>query len=188
MSATAAPFGMRPVYHPSGRCVAQAFPAPFSAAYGTAVYRGSPVILDTSGVLVIGTTNADILGVFDGVEYTDSNGRRQFSPMWPASLSATDIVAYVYTDPLIVYEIQSDGSLASSALGDQADFVNPGNGTAITGLSSAAINSTLGGAGVQKQLRIVELAPYVDNAWSDSYTIVRVQIARHQYVSSKVAI
>jgi hypothetical protein len=58
----------------------------------------------------------------------------------------------------------------------------------VTGLSNCSINHTLAGAGAQKQLRIMDLAPYPDNAWGDTYTIVRVQIARHQYVSNKVAI
>jgi len=34
--------------------------------------------------------------------------------------------------------------------------------------------------GAQGQLQILDLAPYVDNAWGDNFTIVRVQVARRQ--------
>lgn len=186
MSSVAAPFGMRPIYHPSGVIRANAYT--IASAYGTAIYKGSPVILNTNGTVTVGTTAADILGVFAGVQYLDSTGKPVYSPNWVASTTATDIVAFVYDDPAIVYEIQSNGSIAQTAVGDQADFVNPGTGSTSTGLSSAAISSTLAGAGVQAQLRIEGFSGYPDNAAGDAFTIVQVQIARSQYISNKVAI
>lgn len=186
MSATSAPFGMRPAYHPTGLERASVYP--IGSGYASAIYKGSPVILNTDGTLNIGTTNADILGVFDGVEYTDSTGKPSRSNFWTASQAATNVVAYVWDNPQTVFDIQSSGSVASTAVGDQADFVNPGTGSTGTGLSTAQINATLKGAGVQGQLRIVGLSPYADNAWGDSYTTVQVQIARHQYVANKTAI
>lgn len=186
MSATSAPFGMRPVYHPSGLDRASAYT--IGTGYGSAIYKGSPVILNTDGTLNIGTTNADILGVFDGVEYTDSTNKPTYSNYWIASTAATNVTAWVWDNPVTVYEIQSSGSIAATAVGDQADFVNPGTGSTATGLSTAQINATLKGAGVQGQLRIVGLSLYPDNAWADAYTIVQVQIARQQYVANKVAI
>jgi hypothetical protein len=188
MSGSSTPFGLQPRFHPTGLDRAQAFPAGIASGYASNIFQYSPVILATTGVLTIGTTAADILGAFDGVEYTDSNGRRQFSKMWPANLVASEIVAYVWTDPLIVYEIQANGSLAMTSIGDQADFVNPGTGSTVTGGSSAQISTTLAGAGSQGQLRIVGKSLQPDNDWGDTYTIVQVQIARHQYVSNKVAV
>lgn len=186
MSATSAPFGMRPIYHPTGLDRAAVYP--IGTGYASAIYKGSPVILNTDGTLNIGTTAADILGVFDGVEYVDSTGKPTKSNFWPASTTATSVVAYVWDTPTVVYEIQSDGSIAATAVGDQADFVNPNTGSTSTGLSTATINHTLKGAGVQGQLRILGLGQAADNAWGDAYTVVQVQIARHQYVSNKVAI
>jgi len=36
-------------------------------------------------------------------------------------------------------------------------------------------------------MRVVDLAPYTDNAWGDSYVIVRVQISKHQYAAINVS-
>lgn len=191
MSASANPFGLRPIKHPSGNARATCYFNGIASAYGTAIYQYSPVILNTNGTMTIGTTAADIIGSFDGLEYVDSNGRMQFSKMWPASLaplSGSSWQVYVWDDPVTQFEMQCNGSLAATAVGDQADFVNPGNGSNTTQLSSAAISSTLAGNGAQAQLRILEKSPYVDNDWGDAFTIVTVQIARHQYVSNKVAI
>lgn len=188
MSGTATPFGMQPRFHPTGLDRAQAFPGGISSGYTSNIFQYSPVIMATTGLLTIGTTAADILGAFDGVEYTDSNGRRQFSKMWPANLVATEITAYVWTDPLIVYEMQANGSLAQTSVGDQADFINPGLGSSVVGTSTSAISTTLAGAAAQAQLRIIGKALNPDNDWADAFTNVMVQIARHQYVSNKVAI
>jgi hypothetical protein len=186
MSATSAPFGMRPAYHPSGLDRASAYT--IGTGYASAIYKGSPVILNTDGTLNIGTTNADIIGVFDGVEYTDSTGKPTKSNFWPASTTATAIAAWVWDNPVTIFDIQSDGTLAATSVGDQADFVNPNTGSTSTGLSTATINHTLKGAGQQGQLRIVALNGDPGNAWGDTYTVVQVQIARHQYVSNKTAI
>lgn len=189
MSAASNPFGAQPRFHPSGNLRAQQIPAGLAASYGSAIYQNSPVILATDGTATIGTTAADWIGTFAGVEYTDSNGRRQFSKYWPGAITgATDIVVWVYRDPVTVFEIQCSGSLAQTSIGDQADFVNPGTGNTVPGLSTAQINSTLAGAGVNKQMRIVDLARNPDNAWGDAYTNVMVENARHQYVAIKNAI
>jgi hypothetical protein len=37
-------------------------------------------------------------------------------------------------------------------------------------------------------MRVVDLAPYVDNAWGDAYTIVRVVNSQSQFFGSVTAI
>lgn len=185
MSATSAPFGFRPVYHPSGLDRAKNYT--IASAYGTAIYKGDPVILNTNGTVTIGTAAADLLGHFDGVEYTDSTGKPTWSNYWPAATVATEITAWVWDDQDIVYDVQSSGSIAATAVGDQAD-VNNISGSSSTGLSTSTLNSTLAGAGSQGQYRILGLSPYPDNAWGDAYTIVRVQLARSQFIANKVAV
>jgi hypothetical protein len=186
MSDVSAPFGLRPSYHPTGMDRANKYT--IASGYAANIFKGSPVILNTNGTVVVGTAAADLLGVFAGCEYTDNTGKRNVSPFWPTGQVATDIVAYVYDDPDIVYEIQSNGSIPQAAVGDQADLVNPGNGSVSTGQSSAALSSTLAGAGAQAQFRILGFAGYVDNAPGDAFTIVQVQLARSQFVANKVAI
>lgn len=186
---TLAPFGFRPAFHPSG--LDRAMKYAIAAAYGTAIYKGSPVILNTNGTVVIGTAAADLLGIFAGVQYVDATGKPCYSNYWPAGqtlLTGTVPEAWVYTDPDIVYEVQADGSIPQTAIGDQADVTNVGSGSTSTGLSTATLSSTLAGAGVQAQFRIVGFGQQLDNAPGDAYTVVQVQLARSQYVANKVAI
>lgn len=186
MSATSAPFGFRPVFHPTGNTRGKPFT--IASGYGTTIYKNMPVILNTNGTITAGTAAADILGTLVGVEYTDSTGKPTYSNYWPASTVATNITAYVNDDPDTVYEVQADGSIAQTAIGDQADISNATNGSTSTGLSSCTLSATLAGAGVQAQFRIVGFGQAPDNAIGDAYTVVQVQLARSQFVSNKVAI
>lgn len=184
---TLAPFGLRPAYHPTG--IVRGIAYSIAAAYNTAIYQNSPVIMNTNGTLTIGTAAADLWGVFQGVQWTDAQQKPQYSNFWPgAQTGATEIIAYALTDALQVYEIQADGAVAATAIGDQADLSNPGTGSTVTGISTATISATLAGAGNQGQLRILGLAPYPDNSWADTYPVLQVQIARMQTVSNKVAV
>ncbi len=193
MSATLNAFGMRAVKHPSGLARATAYAGGITSGYNTNLFQGTPVLLTTAGVINVGANGGDIIGVFDGVEYTDTNGRRQYSKMWPANLVATEIVAYVWDDPNTIFEAQAEGSIARTAIADQANFsvaggFTVGAGNTTTQLSTMALSTTLAGVGVQGMLRIMDAAPYVDNAFGDAFTILTVTIARHQYVSNKVAV
>jgi hypothetical protein len=190
MTATSAPFGMRPAFDKAGDAL-NVRRYSIASAYGTAIYRGMPVILNTNGTVVAGTAAADILGVFWGCEYTDSTGKPNESPFWPAAqatLAGTPIYAYVYDSPGTVFEIQADGAVPQTAIGDQADFTSVGTGSTLTGLSTATVSASLAGAGVQAQLRIVGFGLGVDNTVGDAFTVVQVEIARHQFVASKTAI
>lgn len=193
MSTLLAPFGLRAVGHPSGNLRAKVYTAPWASGFSTNLYQGSAVVLQTGGTITIAANAADFLGQFVGCEYTDSNGRRQYSKFWPASTAATQIVAYVYDDPLTIYEIQVEGTLPQTAIGDQANFSVAanravGDGTTTPGTSTTAASITLAGAGSQGMLRILDKARYIDNDWGDTFTILQVQNARPQYVAVKVAV
>ena len=199
MSATSAPFGLRPAFHPSGLDRAQALAngiqavstsGNVSAGYATNILKGQPVKMDTGGYIVVAAAGDAFLGAFAGVEWTDSTGRRRVSNYWPAneSFQVGSVVAYFYNDPNIVYEIQTDGTLAQTSIGDEADLSNTTAGSNVTGLSQCTLSTTLAGAGASAQMRIVDLAPYPDNAWGDAYTIVRVTINEAQFQASVNAI
>ena len=190
MSSSNAPFGLRPAFHPSGLDRAQALANGIASGYGTDILKGQPVKLNSSGNLVVAAAGDAFQGAFAGVEWTDTTGRRRVSNYWPASTAyqTGSCVAYFYNDPNIVYEIQADGSLAQTAVGDQADLSNTTAGSTTTGLSQCTLSTTLAGAGNTAQMRIVDLAPYPDNAWGDSYTVVRVTINKSQYQATVVAI
>lgn len=197
MSSVAGGTGLTPIQHPSGMLRARAYT--IASAYATNIFKGDPVKLVTAGTIQLGTSdgtrtgtvdNVGLLGVFAGCEYVDSTGKPTASPFWPASTTATNIVAYVYDDPATQYSIKSDGSIAATAVGDQADltgFSAPG-GSTTTGLSSCTLSSTLVGAAAQGQFRIIDVDRSADNAWGDSYTKVIVQIAEHQFVAEITAV
>ena len=184
MSATNAPFGLRPAFHPSGLDRAQALAGGIPSAYNTDILKGQAVLyVAGSGVIEpVNATGDALSGAFAGVEWTDTTGRRRVSNYWPANTAyqTGSCVAYFYNDPNIVYEIQADGSVAQTAIGLDANLSNFAAGSNVTGLSQATMAATPLSTGTQGQLQILDLAPYVDNAWGDNFTIVRVQVARRQ--------
>ena len=190
MSSSNAPFGMRPAFHPSGLDRAQALANGIASGYATDILKGQPVKYVTGGVINVAAAGDAFAGAFDGVEWTDTTGRRRVSNYWPANTAYTtgSCVAYFYQDPNIVYDIQADGSLAQTALGAQSDFSNATAGSTTTGLSQCTISTSVVAAGSSAQLKIIGLTPGVDNAWGDSYTVVQVQVNESQFNASVNAI
>ena len=189
MGSVNAPFGLKPIYHPSGRLQPRALTGGIASGYAANLFLGSPVrILPNNGVINVGTTNGAIVGSFAGCEYTGSDGRRRTTGFWPASTVATNIVAYFHEDPQTVYAIQANGTVAQTAIGNQADLVNPGLGDTNSQVSTCTANSSLAGTGNQGTLRILDIFADPQNNWGDAYPVLVVQIARHQYLNPAVAI
>lgn len=223
MSTTFKPFGLKPAYHPSGldRATpfvgtnsflgADTFNAPYSLSSGQAFYQYQPVALNASNQLTIAAASATggsagtVYGVFDGVEFTDSQGRRSVAK-WAskATLDAsTQIIFWIFTDPELVYEAQVNGSAGTDSIGQQYDFstatgYTTADGTSIgvggAGFSTCALAASPVGTGVQGQVRVVGLgreAAYPageTNAWGDAYTIVQVKIANNALVAPKASV
>ena len=189
MSSTSAPFGFRPVYHPTGMDRAVALAGGIPSGYATGILKNQPVALDTNGNIIIATAGSAFIGVFAGVEYTDASGRRQINNQWPANTAyqTGSCIAYYYQEQTIVYEVQSNATLAQTSIGDQCNMASATAGSTTTGLSAAMLGTVVG-SGSQGDFRIIDLAPYADNAWGDPFVIVRVQISRHQYTANIVAI
>jgi hypothetical protein len=218
MATTFIPFGLKPAYHPSGldRSVpfvgtntyisGSDYTAPFSLEDGQAFYQYTPVAITTAGQLTIAANAAATRGVygsFDGVEFTDSQGRRSVAK-WAAKttlLASTEIVFWIFADPALVYEIQCNGSVTSAAIGQQYDFdatngadsgYSIGNGGA--GFSTTALAASDVGTATQGQVRVVGLGreaafPFGEtNQWGDTYTIVQVQISNNQFSAPAVSV
>lgn len=184
MSATNAPQGFIPVYHPSGQIVANLYEP--TVATNAAIYKGDPVVLTGATsvcTIAVGSGGSPglVSGVFAGCEYINADGKPVYSPYWPGSTTgATGIKYWIYDDLNIVYEVQGDGSVANTAIGDSANFTAAA-GSTYTGVTASVLQtSSLAGAATAKQFRIIGLGQQVDNAWGDSYTVVRVQIAQNQ--------
>ena len=185
MSATNAPFGLRPAYHPSGLDRAQALAGGIASGFASNILKGQAVKYNASAGTIVPVTGTEAFsGAFAGVEFTDTTGRRRVSNYWPASTAyqTGSCIAYFYNDPNIVYEIQANGPISQAAIGNEANLLTAAlaDGSTTTGLSQCTLSTTLVGNGVQGQMRIVDIAPYPDNAWGDSFTIVRAVISNTQ--------
>ena len=183
MSTTFRPFGMKPVYHPSGldRSVPFAgtnsfitgvsYSAPYSLSTGQSFYQYQPVGITSSGQLTIAATAAatsPVYGVFDGVEYTTAEGRRTLGKnASKATLdAATSIVFWIFQDPALVYEAQVQGSATSAAIGSAYNFSAATGyttadgyviGTGGAGFSTTALAASPVASGAQGQVRVVGL-------------------------------
>ena len=183
MSTTFRPFGLKPVYHPSGldRSVPFAgtnsfvtgvtYTAPYSLTTGQSFYQYQPVGITSSGQLTIAATAAatsPVYGVFDGVEYTTAEGRRTLGKnASKATLDAASaIVFWIFADPALVYEAQVQGSATSAAIGSEYNFSAASGyttadgyviGTGGAGFSTTALAATAVASGAQGQVRVVGL-------------------------------
>ena len=197
MSATSAPFGLRPAFHPSGLDRAQALAGGIASAFNTDIFKGQPVRYNTTAIggtlctICPATISGAWVGAFAGVQWTDTTGRARVSNYWPANTAYTagTCVAYFYNDPNIVYEIQADGTLAQTSIGDEYPFSNVTVGSTTTGLSQCTLNrASPAAADATSQMRVVDIAPYPGNDWGDAFTIVRVVNSQSQFFGSFAAI
>jgi len=220
MSATFQPFGLKPVYHPSGldRAVpfvgtntfvpGTSYSAPYSVSAGQSFWQFQPVAITSSGQLTIANQTASsgkVYGVFDGIEYTNSDGRRSVAKYAAKTTldASTNLLFWIFTDPALVYEAQVNGSATSAAIGTEYNFDTTtgstvtdgyaiGNGGA--GFSTTALLATAVGSGNQGQVRVVGLGREVaypagnTNQWGDAYTIVQVQICNNQFAAASVSV
>lgn len=184
MSATSAPFGLRPVFHPSGtiRPVASTV----LSAYNANIFQNQPVAIAADGSVVAAAAGARFVGAFQGVEFTDGEGRRRVSNRWLANTVATDIIAWITRDPAIVYEIQSSATVALADVGSQADF-SAASGSAVVGLSTQLLDMASITNSASAGLRILGLTPGADNAFGDAFVVLQVQISEHQDVADRIA-
>ncbi len=178
MTATAAYFGARAIFHPSGTIRTETFYPTVST--NAAIYKGDLVKMDgTTGVCIISAAGDASIGVFDGCKYNDATGKPTYSPYWPGSTSgATNIEFYVITDILTVFEIQSSTAVAATAIGDSAN-VTVAAGNVNTGTSGSYLGALTGAAAVGNW-RIKGLSLVPNNAWGDAYTIVQVTLGANQ--------
>lgn len=187
MSSVSQPFGLRPVYSPSGVVRPTAYS--ILTGYASNILQNQPVKIVTSstgeGTIAAAAIGDRFIGTFQGVEFTDTDGRRRVSNKWTASLAATDIVAYVTLDPTIVYEIQSNAALAVADIGKQYDFTTIGTGSTVVGISQMMLD--VASAAANASFRLIGITPGPDNNWGDTYVIAQVQISEHQNVADVAA-
>lgn len=170
-----APSGFTPVRHKTGGPL-HLTPYSIATGYNTAIGLGDPVQLTGTGrnIELSEATNEDNIGVFAGVEYTNSDGQRVWSERWVAGTAGTNIIASVYDDPFIVYEAQMD-TCAEANIGTLSDWVI-GAPTAAHPRSQTYL--TAGSATTGRSMRILGLVERPDNAYG-AYARVYCMFAEH---------
>ena len=170
-----AAFALVPVRHMSGN-IPRANKYTITSGLAENIFTGDLCILTADGVITPHTaTEVNNIGVFAGVSYTASDGSYVYSQYWPTGTTATNIIAYVYDDPYIVYKVMSDGSPAQTNIGNCADVV-AGAGSTTTGQSGFELNSTM--ANGTATCKIIGLYESPDNAFGAN-AVVEVLVNEH---------
>lgn len=191
MSTTSAPRGLKPINLLGGLPFAgSTMEIPIASGYTNAIFNGDIVGYadttgsDTAGTLVKEAAAGEVnpIGVFLGVSYTDPNtGQPTHKQYYPGSISATDIKAVVTINPTTLYEVQANGQVAQSLLGQTIDMTDAaGSGNTATGnsqLQADASSAALTG----KCWRIVGFVDRPGSVVNDAYTDIIVMINQTEH-------
>lgn len=172
-----APYGFRPVRHLLGADIrTESFT--IASAYGTSIGIGDVVEHVSDGTIgAAAAGNTDNIGIFAGCQYTDANGHPQWGH-WPASTTATGIIAQVWCDPFIIFRAM----ISTVAAGDIFAGADHVTGTVnTTSHQSAAYLGTIATSG--KSFRILKIVESPGNA-AGSYAEVEVQLAEHAFLTT----
>ncbi len=186
-----APYGLIPINLIGGQVFAGATrQIPIASGSGTAIYYGDVVELNSGGTLSksTGTDAATPVGVFLGCSYTDPTFGKVFRQYYPASTTASDIMAYVEDDPSALFKVAvvSSGTTISyvnrTAVGNNAVLVQNA-GSTVNGNSKVAVSSTTNTTSTWP-VRVIDVVPETAIAgYPGSYTevIVKWNAGMHQY-------
>jgi hypothetical protein len=177
--------GLSPVKHMNGGVI-RLEQMSIASAYATNLFQGDAVRSSgTADNIIVATASADIVGVFAGCQYVAANGDVVFSNKWVAStatLGSADAVAWVYSDPYLVFRAQIT-TVAAADIGTFADLVL-GAGNAATGISGFTV--VLAG----DQFRILRLAREPSGIALSEYGAnakVELQCIRHERFNATLA-
>lgn len=195
MSATATPYGFKPVNEIGGLPYAGSTrQIKIASGYASNIYYGSVVSIVAAGTIQVVTTNGDnstpfpagTIGVFVGCTYTNPSTKQlTFAQYWPTGTVASDAMAYVVDDYNTLFQVQADGSLAQTALGSNAILAavqSTSTGSTTTGNSNTALSSTTAVTSGYA-FRIVDFVESTTSTVGDAYTDVLVKFnpVAHSY-------
>jgi hypothetical protein len=129
----------------------------------SAIYQGDPVILVANGAIDVGSTaGAELIGIFNGCEYTDpTTSKPTWSNHYPGGIAADDIKAYVIDDPNVVFEVKVDDANGGQAqVGTNCNIATYAAGNfRVVGLSTDVDNSdyTVANAAIQVKINLHSL-------------------------------
>ena len=177
MSATAAPFGLRPVGNLGGNYNGSFRQYPILSTESTAIVFGDVVKLTDAGATTTiqkdtGTTSATPIGIFMGCRYTDiSTGQTQFSQVWSGAAHTNGMV-YVADDPNILFAIQADGTVNDDDLAANCALVQ-GTANTTLGISRVSLDISTAATTAALPIRVVDwLGGYDGDEKGTAYPIM----------------
>lgn len=195
MSATATPYGLKPVNEIGGLPYAGSTrQIKIASGYASNIFYGQVVSIVAAGTIEVVTTvgsaaspfPAGTIGVFVGCTYTNpTTSQLTFSQYWPSGTAASDAMAYVVDDYNTLFQVQAAGSLAQTTLGANAVLnaaQSTSTGSTTTGNSNTALSTTVATtSGIA--FRIVDFVESTTSTVGDSYTDVLVKFnpVAHSY-------
>jgi hypothetical protein len=200
MAATASPYGLKAVNELGGLPYAGSTRSFLidPAGYNTNIYNGTIVYVNSSGYLNIvtgtgadGTTNSfpgsgtltGAVGVFVGCTYVNAQGQVIYSQYYPANTTGV-VSAYVVDDDRAVFQVQANGSMAQTTLGNNVYLANAqstSTGSTTTGNSNVAVSSS--SVTTTAAFRIVGFVNSTTSQVGDAYTdlLVKFNPGYHSY-------
>ena len=130
-------------------------------------------------VLVSGDTDKNNIGSLNGAFYTDpTSNKPTWANYWPASVAASDAVAFITDDPYQMYEIMSaDTAFNQNEVGGCADGV-AAVGTTPLFISKTKISATTSGTKAQLKILGVSTDPDHQDITAEGFAL-RVMIDEH---------
>ena len=195
MSATATPYGLKPVNEIGGLPYAGSTrQIKIASGYASNIFYGQVVSIVAAGTVEVVTTvgsaaapfPAGTIGVFVGCTYTNPTTKQlTFAQYFPTGTVADDAMAYVVDDYNTLFQVQAAGSLAQATLGSNAVLnaaQSTSTGSTTTGNSNTALSTSVAvTSGIA--FRIVDFVESTTSTVGDSFTDVLVKFnpVAHSY-------
>jgi hypothetical protein len=154
--------------------------------YATAIFQGDLVIPVTGGNIerYPGNTSTAVVGVFNGVFYTDPTTQKPtFKNYYPGGVAASDITAFVVDDPDAVFLVDADATFARADL-FQNYSLTAVSGNVTTGNSLQQLDVSVSGTDTTFVVQAIDISQDPDNSdTSAANANILVRINNHFYRS-----
>lgn len=190
-----APFGLKPITSDVGGGHAQKLRKyAVKNDYGTALYRGDPVLITgtatvdpvTGKVLAnVGraATSGYITGVIVDVVASSGTTSTLIESTTPYIAASTGGYVLVNDDPNAIFEIQADGSLAVTDIGQTADLIFTHAGSTVTGQSGAELDTSDIATGAMLVIEGIRDQDRNDLTSANPVAVVRINQHQHRYLT-----
>ena len=157
-----------------------------ASGYATAIFQGDMVIPVTGGNVerYPGNTSTAVVGVFNGVFYTDPTTQKPtFKNYYPGGVAASDITAFVVDDPDAVFLVDADATFARADL-FQNYSLTAVSGNTKTGNSLQQLDVGASGTNATFIVQAIDISQDPDNSDTSSANAnILVRINNHFYRS-----